>query len=381
MGADSPATPQRAGRSWLKPWIGDLPVDGVAVPQLGGGKDAAPVRVRQLHLNESPYPPSPKAVEAMRAAAATLNRYADYTVTALAVAMSERTGIAPSRIVFGCGSEEIILAACVVAAGPGDEVVVPSPSFPSFASSAAIQGAKPVPAGLDAHGANDPKALAAAITDRTRLVFCCTPNAPSGGLMSAGAVAEIVAAVPEDVLLVVDEAYHEYGRHAGGPDVLPILARRRGPWLALRTFSKAYGLAGARIGYALCGSDEVADALRRVKLYYGASVPAQAGALASLEDDAYLAQTLDAVARERKRLSDGLRKMGLHPMPSGANFVSVKLPIPATRSTAEMQARGILVRSWRDPAHPTALRMTIGRDDDTAAVLAALQEILATVPA
>ncbi|MCW5770114.1 MAG: aminotransferase class I/II-fold pyridoxal phosphate-dependent enzyme [Rhodospirillaceae bacterium] len=368
----------RAAGAWMKPWIEQLPVDGVAVPQ-GGAKAA--VAPRALNLNESPYPPSPKAVEAIRAAAGTLNRYADYTASALAHAVSARTGIAASRIVFGCGSEEMILAACTAAAGPGDEVVMPSPSFPSFASSTVIQGAKPVPAPIDAAGASDPKTLAAAITARTRLVFCCTPNAPSGGMMSAAALAEIAAAVPDDVLLIVDEAYHEYGRHAGGAEVLPIMARRKGPWAALRTFSKAYGLAGARIGYALCGSDEVADAFRRVKLYYGASVPAQAAALAALEDEAYLAQTLDAVAHERRRLSDGMRKMGLAPMPSGSNFVSVRLPIPSSRSVAEFRARGILVRPWGHPDFPNELRITIGRDDDTDAVLAALGEILAAVPA
>ncbi|MBL8662654.1 MAG: aminotransferase class I/II-fold pyridoxal phosphate-dependent enzyme [Candidatus Odyssella sp.] len=365
-----------AARAWLKPVLRAFPADRRAAPKPRAG--AQPVR--GLHLNESPYPPSPKAIEAVRAAAPNLNRYADANAGALASALSRRTGIDPERIVVACGSEELIQVLCALTAGPGDEVVVPAPSFPSFALSVALQGAAPVRAKLDRGGANDAAAILRALSERTRLVFCCTPNPPSGGMMSKSALEQVVAGVPDRVLLAVDEAYYEFGRHAGAPDALAILAGRRGPWAALRTFSKAYGLAGARIGYALCSDLDVADALRRLKLYYGASALAQAAALASLEDEAHLAGTLDAIARERTRLARGLSALGLEPLPSAANFVSVKAPMAAAEAMALLQERGILVRDWRDPEHPNELRITVGRADDTDAVLAAMRDIIATAP-
>lgn len=377
---DSQTKEPAAARAWLKPVLRNFPVDRRAAPSLKPRSDTAIPKVRGLHLNESPYPPSPKAVEAIKAAAGSLNRYADANAGALTRALSDRTGIDSERIVVSCGSEELIQVLCALTAGPGDEVVVPAPSFPSFALAVALQGAMPIRARIDRGGANDPTAIVRALSDRTRLVFCCTPNPPSGGMMRKAALEQVVDGVPASVLLVVDEAYYEFGRHAGGPDALAILARRRGPWVALRTFSKAYGLAGARIGYALCSDLDVVDALRRLKLYYGASSLAQAGALASLEDEVHLAATLDAVARERGRLTRGLADLGLDPLPSAANFVSARLPMPAVQAMAMLQERGILVRDWRDPEYPNELRITVGREDDTDAVVAALKEIIAAAP-
>jgi histidinol-phosphate aminotransferase len=198
--------------------------------------------------------------------------------------------------------------------------------------------------------------------------------------MSGAALEEVAVSVPENILLVVDEAYHEFGRHAGGPEVLTILAKRRGPWAALRTFSKAYGLAGARIGYAYCSGTDVADAMRRMKLHYGASAPAQAGALAALNDDAHLAKTLDAIAKERGRMRGGFAALGLKPYASAANFVSVALPIPAAQSAAELQRRNILIRDWRDPEFLMELRITVGLAEDTDAVVAAIGEIIGAPP-
>jgi histidinol-phosphate aminotransferase len=145
----------------------------------------------------------------------------------------------------------------------------------------------------------------------------------------------------------------------------------------LRTFSKAYGLAGARVGYALCGSDSVLDALRKIKMQFNITVASQAAALAALEDEAYLAQTLDAVARERTRLSQGMAALGLEPFPTAANFVSARLAMPASAAAEEFRKRGILIRDWRDPEHLNEIRVTVGLPDDTDAVLVALREILA----
>ena len=376
MPADSKTTETPREPAWVRPPVAALPRPGLGSP--GASDLAGPnaPKVHMLHFNESPYPPSPKAVAAVQAIAGSLNRYPDSQGKALAQALALRTGIPAARIVFGCGSDELIHDICTFALAPGDHAVVPAPTFPSFAMEARIQGAIPIRVKLDARGANDTAGLVAAVTDKTRLVFCCTPNPPSGGMVTAAGIEELAKGVPESVLLVVDEAYHEFGRHAGGPDVLPILAKRRGPWVVMRTFSKAYGLAGARLGYAFCSSDEVVDALRKVKLHFGATATAQAAALAALEDDAYLDKVVAAVARERERLSDGLRRLGLRVFPSAANFVSAVLPIPAATAMEKLRQRRILVRDWRDPEHLQEIRITVGLPDDTDAVIAALQDIL-----
>jgi histidinol-phosphate aminotransferase len=370
----STSSATKQGPAWLKATV-------AALPPYRGPQTATAVapgaKMRLLHLNESPYPPSPRAIEAFSATIRDLNRYPDIHAAALAGALADRTGIAAENIIFGCGSDELIHFLCEATLGPGDELVIPAPSFPRYALSGRILGATPVRVTLDAGGANDAAALAAAVSERTRLLFCCTPNPPSGGMMSAAALDRLASAVPDSVLLVVDEAYHEFASHAGGPDVLAALRHRRGPWVVLRTFSKAYGLGGARIGYALCGSAEVAEALRKVKLQFNVTAPSQAAALAALRDEDYLQTTLDAIARERRRLADGIVALGLSPFPSAANFVSVKLGMPSAHAAEEFRRRGILIRDWRDPDHLNEIRITIGVPEDIDAVLVALGEILA----
>jgi histidinol-phosphate aminotransferase len=362
--------------AWVRSSVEALPRHGTGSPSATDFAGPNAPKVHMLHLNESPYPPSPKAVAAAQAVAGSLNRYPDSQGKALAQALSARTGVPAARILLGCGSDELIHDFCTFALSSGDHAVVPAPTFPSFAVEARIQGATPLRVKLDALGANDAAGLVAAVTERTRLVFCCTPNPPTGGQITAAGLEQVAQGVSETVLLIVDEAYYEFGRQAGGPDALAILARRRGPWAVMRTFSKAYGLAGARLGYALCGSDDVAEALRKVKLHFGATATAQAAALAALEDDAYLDKVVATVARERQRLSDGLAKLGLEVFPSAANFVSAKLPILAAAAVEQLRRRRILIRDWRDPEHLHEIRITVGLAEDTDVVIAALRDIL-----
>jgi histidinol-phosphate aminotransferase len=350
------------------------PVDQAAV--IARGRPAASAPLRRLHLNESPYPPSANAIAAMAAAVQVTNRYPDSSTQALCAELSARTGIAAAHIVCGHGSEELINVLCTLGLRDGDEVVLPAPTFPGIPAAVGVRNSVGRRVELDAQGANDADAMLAAITAQTRIVFCCTPNPPSGGLMKAEALQRLAQHVPDHVLLVVDEAYHEFGRHAGGPDVLAILRQRRGPWVDLRTFSKAYSLAGARVGYALCSSADVAGAIRHGKTMYGPSTVPLAGALAALRDDAHLAGTLDAVARERTRMAQGMASLGLRPMPTAANFVSVAMPMPAVEAMTRLHEMGILVRDWRDADHRHEIRVTVGTADDTDALLHALGVIL-----
>jgi histidinol-phosphate aminotransferase len=254
--------------------------------------------------------------------------------------------------------------------------VVPAPSFPRYALSTRLAGAQPIRAKIDAQGACDADAILRAIGPRTRLVVCCTPNPPSGGMMDAESLRAVAQGVPDDVLLLVDEAYHEFGRHAGGPDALAILRARKGPWLSTRTFSKAYALAALRIGYAICGDDTVAEALRRARLQFDVPTPSQAAALAAFHDEAHLAEAVARVAAERERLAAGLAALGLKVWPSAANFVSCSLAGQAAPAMDALARDRILVRDWRDPDYMNELRVGVGTGEDTDAVLASLDRHL-----
>ena len=358
--------------AWLRPSVRDI-------PEYKGPKTAADLdtnKVRMLHLNESPHPPSPKAIEAIQNFGKNLNRYPDIYVHALAKGLSRHTGVPSEQIIFGAGTDELVHFICEITTGPKDVSVMPWPTFPRYALTTRIEGGESIKVPLNDDGANDADALIAAINNRTRTVWCCTPNPPSGGMMDEAALRQLVCEVPNNVLLAIDEAYHEYGMHAGGPNVLDAMKARRGPWVVLRTFSKAYGLGAVRVGYALCGSSQVADALRKTKLQYNTNSLGQVAALAALEDDAYLQKTLDLMATERARLAQGLLSLDLKPLPTAANFVSAELPCDAAEVMNALAKRNILTRDWRDPEHPKHIRITVGLPDDTDAVLTAMAEIL-----
>lgn len=330
----------------------------------------------RLHLNESPIPPSLKAVLAMRTAAGQVYRYPENEPAALTTVLAARLDVSPERVVLGNGSSELLLLAAQLTLRPGDEAVVPVPSFPLYEKAVHIQHARMVGVRTTADGRVDVPAVLAAIGPRCRLVYAATPNNPTGGLLAAAEIEALVLGVPEDVLLLLDEAYYEFGRHAGGPETLPILARRRGPWIATRTFSKAQGLAGIRVGYGVASDAAVADAFRRLRLNFTLNHVAQAGALAALADDAHTTAVLDANATARGRLAAGLAGLGFDVYPSATNFVAARTPEPAAGLAAALAERGILVMALAWPGAPSVLRISVGSPADVETVLAALNEVM-----
>jgi len=332
---------------------------------------------RRLHLNEAAIAPSPSVVAAMQRALADANRYPDNDPAALTQALSRQTAIPGSRIVFGNGSSEVLVHAVQIAIrAAGDEAVIPVPSFPLYEKEVGLQGGRTVGVPTRPDGAPDVPAMLAAIGPRCRIVFAATPNNPTGALMSQDAVERLAAGVPDDVLLVLDEAYYEFGRHAGAKDNLAVLSRRKGAWIATRTFSKAHALAGLRLGYGLTGTARLADEFRRRRANFHVNHIAQSGALAALADDAYVHALLDANARERSRLIMGLQDLGLEPLPSATNFVTMPLPRAAAEIVEGLGAQGILAMALQWPGMPHGLRISVGTADDTAAVLAALATLL-----
>lgn len=334
------------------------------------------VPIRRLNLNESAFPPSPRVIAAIRETAAHVHRYPDPRCRALAAAVATRTGLATDRIVFGNGSDELLMLLGQLVLEPGASAVLPTPSFPRYRVGAIFAGATVLPVAIRADGANDPDAMLAAIRPDTRMVLCATPNNPTGAMLTAGELADLANSVPKDVLLVVDEAYFEFARHAHGPDALSVLANRRGPWAVARTFSKAYGLAGLRIGYALLSSPALAEAINRIRGMFNVDTLAQVAALAALEDEAYTRRLLRECAAERQRLADGFRRLGCPPLPSVANFVSAQMPMPAVEAVKLLMQRGILVGIVGPAPFERHIRVTVGTVEDNDAILAAVDEIV-----
>ncbi|THK34083.1 aminotransferase class I/II-fold pyridoxal phosphate-dependent enzyme [Ensifer sp. MPMI2T] len=332
--------------------------------------------VRSLHLNESPYPPSSAAIRAMQLASEATNRYPDHNGTDLVDVIAERNDVASDRIVIGAGSNEILFSSAAIALDPSDEVVAPVPGFPAYAKSTALAGGLFVGVPVRADGLVDVPAMLKAVTGRTRVVFVSSPHNPTGGLLPKKEIERLVKELPDHLLLHFDEAYYEFGLAAGGPETLPILAGRTGPWIASRSFSKAYGLAGARVGYGIASSAEVADAYRRARINFTVGAVALAGALAAIRDPAHTHATIDKIAAERDWLAARLQELGFVSLPSAANFLTVLTPLSASVVENKLATENIYVigMPWRD-THG-AIRITVGTREDSEAVIASLKSLV-----
>jgi len=363
---------------------------GLARPALAGvdayepGRPIEDVRrelgvepVIKLASNEGPFPPMPGAFEAIREAAAGARLYPDPGAWALRDAIASRTGLEPDQVLPGAGVDGLIKLLCLALLDPGDEIAMAWPSFLSWRQGAQIQGATARLARLGPDGAYDLDALLAEVGPRTKLAVVVSPNNPTGAAVPAEGLARFLDALPGHVLPVVDEAYFEY-LPLGGHDAARLVAEGR-PMAALRTFSKAYGLAGLRVGYLL-GPRELVRALGLVRNVFDVSGPAQAAAVASLaEADRHLPERIGLNASERALMAAGMRALGLEPLPSTANFLLVDLGSAgrAQAVNAALLARGVIVRPARAFGAPAAIRVTVGRPEENARFLAAAAEALA----
>jgi len=363
---------------------------GLARPALAGveayepGRPIEDVRrelgvesVIKLASNEGPFPPMPAALDAIREAAADVRLYPDPGAWALRDALAARTGLDPSQILPGAGVDGLIKLLCLALLDPGDEIAMAWPSFLSWRQGAQIQGATVRAAPLAPGGGYDLDALLEEVTPRTKLAVVVSPNNPTGSAVTAAALEGFLDALPPHVLPVLDEAYFEY-LPPGSHDGARLVAEGRA-FAALRTFSKAYGLAGLRVGY-LMGPAGLVRSLGLVRNVFDVSGPAQAAAVASLaEAEEHLPERIALNAAEREALASGLRALGLEPLPSTANFVLVDLGSPerAMAVNAELLARGVIVRPARAFGAPAALRITVGWPEENARFLAAAQQALA----
>jgi histidinol-phosphate aminotransferase len=333
--------------------------------------------VIRLASNEGPFPPMPAAVEAIRAAAEGVRAYPDAGAWALRDAIAARTGLEASQVLPGAGVDGLIRWMCLALLDPGDELVMGWPSFLSWRMGAGIQGATGRYAPLGADGAYDLDALLERVTPRTKIAVVVSPNNPTGGAVARADLVRFLDLLPGHVLPVVDEAYFEY-LPAGSHDAAGLLAEGR-PMAVMRTFSKAYGLAGLRVGYML-GPPGLVRALGVVRSVFDVNAVAQAAAVASLaEADALLPERVALNTTERATLAAGMREIGLAPLPSAANFLLADLGSleRAQAVNAALLARGVIVRPARAFGAPSSLRVTVGFPEENARFLAAAAEALA----
>jgi histidinol-phosphate aminotransferase len=335
------------------------------IPYKPGGRVERPDgRAFKLSSNESPYGPLPSVVQVITEASADVNRYPDNGAVALTEAIARRYGIPPAHIAVGCGSVGVTQQLLQAVAEPGGEVLYAWRSFEAYPRLVQLAGAAELLVPLEDETHHLP-AMAAAITPRTRVIFVCNPNNPTGTVVHRAELEDFLDRVPPDCLVVLDEAYAEYVRDPDVPDGLE-LYRDRPNLAVLRTFSKAYGLAGLRVGF-LVGQEPVAEAARKTLLPFAVNTIAQAAAIASLAAEPELLARVDQVVKERARVRDELLAQGWSVPPTEANFVWLRLNEDTEDFAASCARDGIGIR----PFAGEGARVSVGDEEDNEAFLAA----------
>ncbi|MFJ6571360.1 histidinol-phosphate transaminase [Streptomyces sp. NPDC091292] len=328
------------------------------IPAYTPGKPADAGRVAyKLSSNENPYPPLPGVMEQAVAAAGSLNRYPDMACTGLMSELADRFGVPLSHLATGTGSVGVAQQLLQATSGPGDEVIYAWRSFEAYPIITQVSGARSVRVPLTPGEVHDLDAMADAITERTRLIFVCNPNNPTGTVVRRAELERFLDRVPGDVLVVLDEAYREFIRDPQVPDGVEIY-RERPNVCVLRTFSKAYGLAGLRVGFAIA-HEPVAAALRKTAVPFGVTQIAQDAAVASLRAEDELLGRVGSLVSERARVVKTLAAQGWTVPETQANFVWLRLGERTLDFAAACDKAGVVVR----PFAGEGVRVTIGETE------------------
>lgn len=346
----------------LSPYVPGKPIDELQ-------RELGLTRVIKLASNENPLGPSPKAVAALAGGEETLHRYPDGGAYRLRQALADRWKVTSDQVILGNGSDEILGLLARTFLSPGDEAVMAEHTFVIYKMEVTAAHGKPMVVPLT-DWTHDVDAMACAITPKTRLLFVCNPNNPTGTMVSADAVQRLMSKVPEHVIVVFDEAYLEYVRNPQFPDALSYVKQGRHA-IVLRTFSKIYGLAGLRIGYGIT-TPEINNFLNRVRPPFNANSLAQRAALAALTDDEHVTKSRAINAAGMTQLGNGLRALGFTPIPSEANFLYFDVKRDGRTVFDALLREGIIVRHIEG----SMLRVTIGQPDENAAFLHALKKVL-----
>jgi histidinol-phosphate aminotransferase len=346
----------------LSPYVPGKPIEELQ-------RELGLTRVIKLASNENPLGPSPKALAVINESTATLHRYPDGGAFRLREALADRWKVTSDHIILGNGSDEILGLLARTFLSPGDEAVMADHTFVIYKMEVMAAHGKPVTIPLK-QWRHDLSAMADAITARTRLLFLCNPNNPTGTMVSAEEVARLLARVPEHVVVVFDEAYYEYVRRSDFPDSMTYVKQGRNA-IVLRTFSKIYGLAGLRIGYGVT-TPEIANLLNRVRPPFNANSIAQCAALAALSDDEHVANSRAVNQTGMEQVVNGLTALGFTPIPSEANFVYFDVGRDGRQVFDSLLRQGVIVRHIEG----RMIRVTIGQAEDNHIFLGALARVL-----
>jgi histidinol-phosphate aminotransferase len=327
----------------------------------------------KLASNENPLGPSPKAIAAARAVLGDSNRYPDGGTHALRHTLAERRGVSPEEIFVGLGSSEIIDLAARVLLRTGLQGLTSEGTYAPFSVAIRASGADLVLV-PQREFAFDLKAMATAITPKTALIYLANPNNPTGSAFRREEFEEFLAAVPDGVLVVLDEAYIDYALSMDLRQSVETYRKRKN-LLILRTFSKVYGLAGLRIGYGI-GRPELLSAMNRLRTPFNTSGVAQAAALAALDDNEHVTRCIETNATERKRLSEGLARLGFRPVPSEANFVFMVVGPEAKALSDDLLQMGVIVRPLGWMGFPEAIRISVGTAEENDKCLSAVARVI-----
>ena len=361
--------PQR-GLEAIRPYVPGKPIDEVI-------REHGIDDVIKLASNENPLGVSPKALQAMQGVLRRVNLYPDAASHDLRTAIAERFSMPLEQIAVGNGADDLILQLSMAYLQDDDEVIISRSSFPVYENHAAAMRAKLIKTPLDPAYRIDLVAMVNAITDHTKIVVVCNPNNPTGTIVTTEALDAFVRRVPEDVLIVIDEAYIEMVASNELLSALEYVRKGQSNVLVLRTFSKVYGLAGIRLGYAF-GAPATIAALQRIKMVFNVSVVAQAAGIAALQDDEFLQQSIEASRAGRQYLCDEFDRLGLEYAESHTNFILVRIGPSAVDIQERLLERGIIVRPCISYDLPEFLRISVGTQEQNGRFITALEKLLPT---
>ncbi len=338
------------------------------------GKNPEKPGVIKLASNENPFGPSPKALQAIKNTVEKLQTYPDQKSISLRAALSKKLRVDEASIIIGNGSDDIMQIAGATFISPGDEIIIPKNSFGVYTLVTKIFEGVPVFVDLKDYKM-DLDAMAQAISPRTKLIFLTNPHNPTGTYFGKDALLSFLQKVPENVLVILDEAYGEFAEAPDFPRSIDEIILGRKNILILRTFSKYYGLAGLRVGYGIT-APELVSAMLKVKMPFNVNRLAQAGAATALEDKGFLEKTLKNNSEGKKQLYEGLGALGLTYNKTESNFILVEANKPADEIFLKMMAEGIIIRPLTSFGIPNAIRLSIGTKDQNKKMLEALKKAL-----
>ncbi len=362
-------------KSMMRPCLGGVTPYFPGKPIAEVQRELGLKRVVKLASNENHLGASPRALAVLRSSAKDTRLYPEGASPLLRRAFAEHHGVEPGQVIVGNGSDEIIRLLCEAFLGPEDGVVVSQYAFIRFKQQAALMGASVVDVPMT-DWTHDLQTMGRTASTRTKIVFVASPNNPTGTYNTRDEVAELLRTIPPTTLLVLDEAYCHYAAAKGDyPSSLPELVRKFPNLVVLRTFSKAYGLAGLRVGIGV-GDEELIALLDRIRMPFNVNLPAQRAATEALKDRTFLKRSVAGVEKNRERLAADLRSLGLHAVDSAANFLFVPSPVPGHILFRRLLHLGVIIRALDEYGLPGHVRISVGSEGENRFLIDCLRKAL-----